>query len=136
MKLSILFVINAIVSLIFGLVAVFAPGQLAAIYGGTVNDAVLALYRINGASLIGFAAVAWFIRNAPASEARRGILFGFIVGYVVYTLVFLFVALQGIGTAMIWVNVVISLAFALAYAYFAFMAPSPEPVARKRASRR
>ena len=136
MKLSILFIINAIVSLIFGLAAVFAPALLANIYGGPVNDAVLALYRINGASLIGFAAVAWFIRNAPPSEARQGLLLGFIAGYAFYTLVFLFVALQRIGTAVIWVNVVISLAFGLAYAYYAFMTPGAEPVARKRATRR
>ena len=72
--------INAVVGLVFGLLSLFAPAQLAAIYGSTVNDTALALYRINGASLIGFAAVAWFVRNAPASEARRSLLYGFVVG--------------------------------------------------------
>lgn len=136
MKLSTVLIINAVVSLAFGLVSIFAPAQLAAIYGGEVNDAVLALYRINGASLIGFAAVAWFIRNAPASEARRGTVLGFVVGFALYTLIFLVVALQRIGTAAVWVNVVISLIFALAYAYYAFMVPSTEPASRRRASRR
>lgn len=136
MKLSVLFMINAVVGLILGLASVLFPAQLAAIYGGTVSDSVLALYRINGASLLGFAAVAWFVRNAPASETRRSLLYGFVVGFSVYTLVFLFIALQGIGTALICVNVVISLVFALGYAYFAFMVPSTEPVTRKRASRR
>ena len=124
MKLGLVFTVNAIVSLVSGLAAIFAPAQTAAAYGFTLTDVGVAVMRIIGACYIGFAATAWFVRNAPASETRRAVVMAFFVGIAVSTIVFAVNALAAGGAAAAgWFNVMLSLAFALAYAYFAFVKP-------------
>lgn len=126
MKLKTLFIITAIVDLLFGIPAIFAPGQLAGMYGLTLDNAGIDVMRLVGANLIGYAAIAWFMRNAAASEVRRAVLMGIFVGFSVNAIVFVINALGPAGTPAVWFNVVLALAFALAYGYFTFMKPASE----------
>jgi apolipoprotein N-acyltransferase len=123
MNLFPLFLTNAIISLVFGLASIFIPQQLASLYGESLDPVGIALYRVIGAYLLGHAAIAWFVRNAPPSEARQAVVIGNFYGFLASTLVFTVIAFQFGSRATLWLNVLISLAFALAYGYFAFLKP-------------
>lgn len=123
MKLKTLFIINTIVAGLFGLGFLFVPNQVTAPYGVTLNEAGIGIIRLLGAAFIGFALIAWFARDAAASEARRAIVLSYFIAFVIDTLVSLQGQLTGTFNALGWSTVVISALFALSYGYFQFMKP-------------
>ena len=100
--MKVIFIIHAIVALIFGLAFVFVPGSTLSLYGVTVNEAGIFISRLYGASLLVFAVLAWFARNAEESTARRAILIGFFIGFAVGFIVALIGQLSGVVNAVGW----------------------------------
>jgi hypothetical protein len=129
MKVGYLFVIAAVVTLIFGLGFVLLPEQLLSLYGvNKLDPAPMLIARLFGAALLGYGALYWFARDAEASEARRAMLIGgFVtaaVGFVAFLLAQLGGALNGLG----WVNVAIYLVLAVGFGYFLAPGVAPGPV--------
>ncbi len=126
MKLRYIFIANAIISLVFGIVAILFPAQFVGAYGGKIDDVGVVLTRIIGGALIGYGAVAWLVRNAPASETRRGVVMGYTIGFAVLTVVYIVGAFGPAGTPQDWFNVVLALLFTLGYGYYAFLKPDSD----------
>ena len=124
MKLSNLFVLNAIVALLFGLGFVLMPEQVVDLYDVTLDDAGIYIANIFGAALLGFATMSWIARNSGASDARKGLMWGLFVEHVVGFVFSLMAQTAGLMNAMGWSIVAIYGILALGYAYFLFMAPS------------
>ena len=126
MKLRFLFIAHAVISLVFGIVAILFPTQFIGAYGGKIDDVGIVLTRIIGGMLIGYSAVSWFVRNAPASETRRGVVMGYMISFAVLTVVYIVGALGPAGTSQDWFNVVLALLFTLGYGYYAFLKPNSD----------
>jgi hypothetical protein len=124
MKLGTVLTLNAIVAVLFGLGFVLVPGALTSLYGATLSAAGIYVARLFGAAVLGFAALAWFARDAQESVARRAIVLGLFVSWAVGLICALVGQLAGAVNALGWSTVVIYLLFALGLAYFQFIEPS------------
>jgi hypothetical protein len=122
MKVSTLFIIGAIVTLVFGLGFTLIPAQVLSLYGITLDVGGLFIARYLGASFLGIAALAWLVRSSPASATRKAIVQALFVLSVVGFVVALFDVFTGVGNSLVWSTVVIYLLFALGFGYFAFVA--------------
>lgn len=120
MKLSTLFTINAIVTLLFGLSFLLAPVAALAPYGVTTDETGILLARLLGGAFLNFAVLTWFARNAGESDARRAIVLSFAIGSAIGFVVSLLDQLAGRVNALGWSTVAIYLLFTLGYGYFQF----------------
>jgi hypothetical protein len=131
-KLSTLFIVNAVVAILFGLAFLLAPASMTEIYGleaDVGSDYVQGaefVARFAGAAFIAFGVLTWQARYSADSTARRAIVLAFLVGYVLGFIVALIAQLQGVYNALGWSTVVIYLLFALGFGYFQFMAKNKE----------
>lgn len=125
MKLKTLLIINAVVSLLFGLAFVFAPVQTISLYG---NDAVGGQFKyvgqLFGSALLTFGVISWLARNLAESNARSAITLGFFFGDLVGFILALINQIGGVVNALNWSTVVIYLLLALGFGYFQFLNPS------------
>ena len=118
MRISYLFLVASILSLIYGSGFILLPAQLLSIYGIETNDGGLLFVRLFGAALIGLGVLAWFVRNTDTWEARRAIVLAFFVINALSSLVLLLAQLAGTVNGLGWVNVAIFLVLALGFGYF------------------
>lgn len=124
MKLSNLFVINAIVSLVYGISFVLVPTTVLSLYGMTQGSSEALAGQFFGVALIAIGLLTWFARNVTDSEAQRAIILALLISDVVGIIVALLGTLSGAVNAVGWSAVGIYLLLALGYAYFQFMKPS------------
>ena len=124
MKLKTLFVINAIVTAVFGIVFVVIPSQILSLYGADPNPQMNYTGQLFGAALIAIAIISWSARNATDSSARRAIVTGFFIGDVIGFIVAIIRQIGGVVNAIGWSTVVIYLLLALGFAIFTFKKPS------------
>ena len=132
MKLTTFLIINAIIAVVFGLGFVLFPGQVTSLYGPEASAPLEYVGQLFGAALLAFAALTWFARNAPDSEARRAILLALFVGDSVGFVVALIGQLGGVMNALGWSTVAIYLLLAIGFYYFRFVA-KPEATDVERA---
>ena len=120
-SLNLLFTINTIVGLVFALGFLILPEQLISFYGASIEPATVYVARLFGALILGFITILWFARNSDESEARRAIVMGGFVGWVVGLIAALLGQFSGAVNNLGWVNVVIYFLFSLDFGYFLFV---------------
>ncbi len=125
MKLSILFVINAIVTLIFGIALIVVPAATMSLYGITSEPGLNFTAQLFGATLITIGVLTGVAaRNTTASDALQAIVVALLVGNAISFIVALIGQLAGVMNAVGWIIVAIHLLLTLGYAYFQFLRPS------------
>lgn len=124
MKFSTFMVIYAIVTAVFGLGFILAPGQILPIYGVAPDVALRLIGQFFGAVLVSLALLTWLVRNLSDSEARRAIVLALLVGETIGFILALIGQLNGVFNALGWSVVVVYLFFALGLAYFQFFKPA------------
>jgi len=118
MKLSTLFVINAILALLFGLGFLLIPTTLVSFYGIQLDAAAVYVARLLGAAYLGYAIISWLFQNSKAaSEVRTFVLTLFVTESLAFV-VSLVYQLQGLANALGWSTVVIFLLMAAGFGYF------------------
>ena len=120
MGLKILLVINAIVTVVFGVAFIFAPSYVYSQYGIESNLNLNYMGQIFGAALLAIAILSWLVKNTNDSVARRAIVVAFFVGDTVGFIVSLIAQIRGAMNALGWSVVVIYLLLALGFASFTF----------------
>lgn len=91
MKLSVMFLITAALTILIGLVNLVAPtvlsqGTLTASSPGFLFMAV----RFWGVAYIGLGLIAWLVRDAESSKARDGVTMGFFIFFLLHGLTSLY----------------------------------------------
>jgi len=118
MNIKALFVVHSIIALVFGVSFVLVPNQVVAIYGATLTAAGVFVGRLFGSCLLTFAAVLWLARDSQDSTARRALVLGFFITFIIGAIV----AAQGVLTEVVnalgWSTVVLYGVLALCYGYF------------------
>ena len=124
MKLRTLLGLDAVVSALLALGFLLGPATMLKFMGLTQGKSEVLLAQVLGAALIGFAALAWFARQASDMQAPAGTLAALIsfsaIGFVV---MLLGVMAQVTRAGGAWVLVGLFLLAAAGYAYFQFVGP-------------
>jgi hypothetical protein len=112
MKLNVMFSIAGVLMILFGLVALIAPGVL---LPAGVGESTLIVGRLNGALFIGLGLIAWLVRNAEASKARDGVTLGFTIFFALFALTSLFIQFTDTSGSSHWVDVIVNALFAIGF---------------------
>ena len=124
MKLKVLFIITAIVAIVFGVVFVIIPAQLYSLYGIESGAGLNYMGQLFGAALIGIGLISWQSRNAADSDARKAIIFSFFIADGIGFVVALIGQLNEVLGSLGWLTVAIYLLLTIGFGYFQFFRPS------------
>ncbi len=119
MKLKTLLIVNAIVSCLFGIVALLAPAQALGLFGVESNPVISILARFTGLGSVAMGLVPWFTRNMELSQAKKTI----IPALLICAVIGIFISVSGLlsdGIKMGWPPAVMYLVYAVVYAWFLF----------------
>lgn len=125
MKLSVLFIITAIIAIVFGVVFVIIPGPVYSLYGIESNMMLNYMGQLFGAALIAVGLIAWLSRNATDSDARKAIIFSFFIADTIGFVIALIGQLNQVVNALGWLTVIIYFLLALGFAIFQFSKEKP-----------
>jgi hypothetical protein len=116
-------IVVSILSAIFGLGMLLAPGECLATLGVTPDVSGDVAGRIAGTALIGLAVGFWYAREADMSgmlgPAAKGVLYGGCIFNILGAVVAAWATIAGKIGPMGWVLAVVHLILALAFIYFA-----------------
>ncbi len=115
MKLSTVFTVNSVLSLLFGLGFLLVPAMQLTSFGAESSAAAELIARTYGGGLLGLALMSWLARNAGISDARSAIVWGFILQHTIGALVLLLGITGGVINGMGWVAVVLDVLLAVAF---------------------
>lgn len=91
------------------------------LYGDTLSPGGVTIGRLFGAALLGYAVLAWSVRNTGASDVRQAIILALFVGNTIGLIAVVMGQLSGAVNALGWSTVIIYLLLALGYGYFQFV---------------
>ena len=111
------FAIFAVLSLLFGIGFVLAPGQVLSNYGVADSTAIALMARLFGGTLLAIAVIQWSARDF-SEAAVRPILIGLCIADIVNLVVSIMATMAGTINAMGWSTVVIYLCGAVGAGYF------------------
>lgn len=117
MKLNTLFIITGILGLFFGLFLVLVPGPFYAFYGGELTDFGKNAAQLQGAAYLGYSLLFFFVLKATEIKARKAIVIGVLVHFIIGFVVSLKWQLAGVGNAWGWSTVAIFGLLSLGYLY-------------------
>ncbi len=118
MKLKTLLVLNAVVTAVYGVAIVFAPGTVTASYGVTGDAGLRYVAQLFGASLVTFAVLSWFAREVAEPLARTAIVRAlFVFSWLAFVLA-LVAQVNRVTNAVGWSAVVLFFLFGLGWAWF------------------
>jgi hypothetical protein len=123
MKLSTLFVINAVLALLFGLAFVIFPAQVLSLYSAETNVTSIYMTRLLGAAFIGYAILTWLVKDSGGSAELRAILLALFVGDMLGFVISLYNQLLFSTSALSWSTVLIYLLLGLGFGYFFWKTP-------------
>ncbi|MFH1183801.1 MAG: hypothetical protein V1755_02030 [Chloroflexota bacterium] len=124
MKPSTLLLLNAILSIAFGLAFVLAPAAVGMMYELPSTPGGDLASRLLGAELLGAGLLSWLARNMSLADLRKAVLPALLLPTVVELIVSIMAMLSGVLGSSGWSSVVIYLLFALGFGYYQFVAPS------------
>lgn len=118
MTLKAYFSIFAVLSVLFGIGFVLAPGQVLANYGIESSPAIALMSRLFGGTLLAMAVILWSARDFHDQAAVRAILIGMGISDVVNLVVAFMSVTSGTVNALGWTTVLIYLCGAVGAGYF------------------
>jgi hypothetical protein len=116
-------ILDASVSLLFGLGLLLAPGVLLGLFGIEERPGTSFVGQLLGVLLLALAAIIWLNRDEASSIAGRRINIASLVPDVLAALVSLAAVLSGVTGPLGWLVVGIWVFLALARSYFLFIEP-------------
>jgi hypothetical protein len=122
MNYKLVFIINAVVLVAFGLLLVVAPVTGLKQFGMTTRVLEIFLTRIVGAALTALGLVLWFAQNVD-EETQRWIGIAALAGAVLGLIVMLIGAFGSLIRGMGWVALLVLVLFAAGYAFLIFLQP-------------
>jgi len=119
MKIKTLFIINTVITAVFGLAFVIIPEQLLLLYGDS-NAAMEYVGQLFGSALIVFAILTWLVRDSPNNETLKAITLSLFIGNAIGFVVALVGQLEGVVNVLGWSTVAIYFLLSFGFGYFRF----------------
>ena len=107
MKLNTLFIIIVILGLFFGIVFMLMPGGAEEFYGADYTEAGKVDLQLLGASFLGFAVLLFLATKSKDAVARKAIVLGLFVSFVIALVISLKAQLAGVFNVWGWSKVAI-----------------------------
>jgi hypothetical protein len=123
MQLRHLFTLNFFFAVFFGLSCTVAPRFVFWMYGLVPDGAAIWTARLVGGSILGFATLMGFGRNAASVETRRAIAIALLIQDVIGCMASVEIQFSGTVTMFGWFSVALYGFLAFAYAFFLFIKP-------------
>ncbi len=124
MKLKVLFIITAIIAIVFGVVFVIIPAQVYSLYDIESGAGLNYMGQLFGAALIAIGLISWQSRNAADSDARKAIILAIFIADGIGFVIALIGQLNEILGSLGWLTVAIYFLLSLGFGYFQFFKPS------------
>ena len=124
MKFNTFMLIYAVVSLLFGIGFVLAPGLVLSVYGADADLSFRYIGQLFGAALISLGVLSWSVRSAGDSDVRKAVLSSLLVGEVIGFVLAVIGQITGALTVLGWSVVFVYLLLSAGLAYFRFAASS------------
>lgn len=116
-----LFIFNAIAALVYGVLFVIVPEQVAYLHGmESPSPELIMTNRFFGGALVTIGLLCWLVKDLTNEAWLRAVSTAFIVGYLIGFAVALTGTLNGTMNAMGWIPVAIYLILTLGFTYLAF----------------
>ncbi len=132
MKLSYVFIYQAVVSIIFGIIALVVPSTLGTIYGASLDKTAETALQYFGAAYITIGLVAWFFREAQASTERLWLARSLALGALLSLYPDRIAITNGLVNQLGWLNVALAVISTLGFGYYGFVKTStPELMAAR-----
>jgi hypothetical protein len=106
----------AVTSLVFGAAGILAPGSLGSAFGISMDPTATALARLACAAYLGYAALAWLVRDVADRGAWRAVAGANSLSWGLSACVVAAAVASGMGDARTWAVVVLQAFFAAAWA--------------------
>ena len=131
MSYRIVFILNALVALVFGIAFLVVPTMALKRFGVDEYASTKLVLQFFGTGLLTIGLLAWFAKNVSDPVAQKGLGMAMLIGSVSG----LIMAIIGMSTGAIrilgWLAIAIYLVFTLGYGFILFLAPRmKEPVAK------
>ena len=123
MKLNVLFIITAIIALVFGIVFVLIPTWTYSLYGIESGGMLNYMGQLFGAALIGIGLISWLSRNSADSDVRKAVILSFFIADGIGFIIALIGQLNNVVNNLGWSTVIIYFLLSLGFAYFQFSKP-------------
>jgi len=122
-----MFIINAVVAVLFGLGFLFVPTRMLNLFGTEAFVATVMVSRFFGTAMLARGLVLWFAKDVTDAGAQRGLgielLAGAVAGLIV-TLIGTF-ASNAVIRSNGWIAMLIHILFGLGYVYLVFLKREP-----------
>ena len=99
--------------IVFGLANLFVPDLLLSILGGEVDALGRNIFQALGGTILGYGAVAWFVRELDEGPIRRGVIAGVTISFAAIAAVVGIATASGLLNALAWAVVAIHAAVAI-----------------------
>ena len=129
MSIKTYFAIFAVLSALFGIGFVLAPGQVLINYGVENSPAIALMSRLFGGTLLAIAVILWSAREFHDEAALRAVLIGIGFADVVNFVVAALATSSGTINALGWTTVLIYLCGAVGAGYFLTVGKAQRQVA-------
>ena len=121
MALGAFLMIKSLISLVFGLMYLFAPAALMAWFGLELAPAGVLIARMLGAVVLGISLVCWFTSQATESRLTEDVVLSLFCADTAALIVALLAQLAPTATPTGWIGVAILLLLSLGLGYFRFL---------------
>ena len=129
MTIKTYFAIFAVLSILFGIGFVLAPGQVLSNYGVENSPAIALMSRLFGGTLLAMAVILWSARDFHDEIALRAVLIGIGISDAVNFVVAVLATSSGTINALGWTTVLIYLCGAVGAGYFLAIGKAQRPAA-------
>ncbi len=123
MKFKNLLIVNAVLTLAFGIGFVLIPSNLISLYGISPEPGTILAAQLYGGLLIAIGLLTWFSRGMADAAALRAIQLSFMIAFGINSIVHIRGTVSGVMNALGWSAVVLYLLLTIGYAYFYFTTP-------------
>ena len=125
MSYRLMFILNAIVALAFGLGFLFVPSTVLDLFGAEQYAATLLVGRFFGTAMVTLGVVLWFVKDVADEGVQKNLGMALLAGAVLG----LIVTLIGVASSSAvirsngWIAIVIYVLFGLGYGFLLFLKP-------------
>jgi hypothetical protein len=123
MNYRIMFILNAFVAVLLGVLFLFVPSRVLNLFGTETFVATLLVSRLFGTAMLALGLLLWFAKDITEEAVQRGMGIALLVGTVaglVVTIVGMF-ASNAVIRSNGWIAMLIYVLLGLGYAYLVFL---------------
>ena len=126
MNYRIMFLINALIAVLFGLSFLAVPNRVLDQFGFDEYAATKLVSQFFGTAMLALGLLLWFAKDVAEENLQKGMAIALLVGAAAGLSISVVGTISGVLRSNGWIAMVVYVLFGLAYAYLVFMKPRSE----------